>query len=237
MINTSKKQLAVLVDPDFCQDNYIETLINYANQDLIDIFLVGGSLISNKIEDVTIKLKTRTNKKIVLFPGSLFQITDKADAILLLSLISGRNAEFLIGNHVIAAQFLRKSNLQIIPTGYILIESGKTTSVEYISNTKPIPADKIDIVISTALAGEMLGLKMIYLEAGSGANTNVGVELIRKVKQNITIPLIVGGGINNIETFENVINAGADVIVVGTAFEKNVKLIEEFSKKLKSKNI
>jgi len=237
LINSTKKQLAVLVDPDFVQNDYLETLINFANQNLIDFFLVGGSLISNKIENITIKLKTETNKKVVLFPGSLFQITDKADAILLLSLISGRNPEYLIGNHVIAAQFLKKSKLEIIPTGYILIESGKTTSVEYISNTKPIPADKIDIVISTAMAGEMLGLKMIYLEAGSGANTNIGTELIRKVKENITIPIIVGGGINSIKTFESVIDAGADIIVVGTAFEKNVQLITEFSKILQLKNI
>jgi putative glycerol-1-phosphate prenyltransferase len=227
------KKLAVLIDPDKSDKLYISKIIEYANKDFIDFLLVGGSLINQNIDEITSKLKEQTKKPVILFPGSILQITNNADAIFLLSLISGRNPDFLIGNHVISAQFLKKSNLEIIPTGYILIESGKTTSVEYISNTKPIPSDKIDIIISTALAGEMLGLKMIYLEAGSGAENNIGLQTIKRVKQNISIPLIVGGGINNPEKIKNILQAGADMIVVGTAFEKNPDLIPEFYNTIK----
>jgi len=230
------KKLAVLIDPDNFEENYISKLVNFANKNLIDFFLVGGSIINQNINKITNHLKNHTKIPVVLFPGSLMQITENADAILLLSLISGRNPDFLIGNHVVAAQFLKKSKLEIIPTGYILIESGKTTSVEYMSNTKPIPADKTDIAISTAIAGEMLGLKTIYLEAGSGANNTVNKHLISKVKQNISIPLIVGGGINNCEILKSIIDAGADIVVVGTAFEKNPDLVTDFSKIIKNTN-
>jgi putative glycerol-1-phosphate prenyltransferase len=149
------------------------------------------------------------------------QITDKADAILLLSLISGRNAEYLIGNHVVAAPLLKKSGLEIISTGYILVDGGKHTSVEYMSQTSPIPADKPDIVVATAMAGEMLGNDMTYLEAGSGAEFPVPSKTIREVKNNISIPLIVGGGIRTPEDLKNVYNAGADIAVVGSAIEKS----------------
>jgi len=229
ILNIKKKKLAVLIDPDNFEEKYISKLINFANQNLIDFFLVGGSLVNEYISKITNYLKSKTKTPVVLFPGSLMQITENADAIFLLSLISGRNADFLIGNHVVAAQFLKKSKIEIIPTGYILIESGKTTSVEYISNTKPIPSDKIDIAVSTAIAGEMLGLKSIYLEAGSGADNSINSQLISKVKQNISIPLIVGGGIKSSEVLQKTINAGADIVVVGTAFEKNPDLVKEFS--------
>ena len=166
-------------------------------------------------------LKQKSKIPIILFPGNVLQITPRADAILLLSLISGRNPEYLIGNHVIAAPILKKTDLEIIPTAYILIENGRTTSVEYMSNTKPIPADKVDLTVATAMAGEMLGHKLVYLEAGSGALETVNTEMIREVRKQINIPLIVGGGIHTPEQISNIYRAGADMVVVGTAIEKD----------------
>ena len=228
-IQKSKKtQLAVLIDPDKFSVKSLNKIANYAEKSLIDFIFVGGSITHSNIEKSIITLKQKTTKPIILFPGNIMQISNKADAILFLSLISGRNSELLIGNHVISAKFLKKSKLEVIPTGYILIESGKTTSVEYISNTKPIPADKPDIATSTAIAGELLGLKLIYLEAGSGAKNTINTKMISEVKKNISIPLIVGGGIKTKENFIAAKNAGADVIVVGTAIEKNISIIEEF---------
>jgi putative glycerol-1-phosphate prenyltransferase len=157
------------------------------------------------------------------------QISKSADAILLLSLISGRNADLLIGQHVIAAPLLKSSHLEIIPTGYMLIESGTQTAASYISNTLPIPSQKDDIAMSTAMAGEMLGLNLIYLDAGSGAKNSVSEAMIRKVKSNINIPLIVGGGINTPAKAIKACEAGADLIVVGNAIEKNARLIKDIS--------
>ncbi len=234
MFDIKEQKLAVLVDPDFQDSEYMQKLIYYANKNMIDYFFVGGSLISNNIADTVLFLKQQTSTKVILFPGSIYQITEHADAILLLSLISGRNPDFLIGNHVIAAQYLKQSGLKIIPTGYILVESGTTTSVEYISNTKPIPADKPDILISTALAGEMLGLHAIYLEAGSGAQRSIGNKMILQLKKNISIPLIVGGGIKDCLSFRSVMEGGANVIVVGTALERNPDLIINFYNILKN---
>jgi phosphoglycerol geranylgeranyltransferase len=172
-------------------------------------------------------LKEHSAVPVILFPGNVLQISPRADGILLLSLISGRNPEFLIGNHVIAAPILRKTNLEIIPTGYILIENGRTTSVEYMSNTKPIPADKIDLAVATAMAGEMLGHKLIYLEAGSGARDQVNARMIREVRSQISIPLVVGGGIENGEQIRDAYRAGADIIVVGSAIEKGAGGLEK----------
>jgi putative glycerol-1-phosphate prenyltransferase len=193
-----------------------------------DLFLIGGSLVSVEIENVILNIKKHTDKPVVIFPGSLLQISPAADALLLLSLISGRNPEYLIGNHVVAAPYLKKMRMDVIPTGYILIENNHTSSVEYISNTKPIPAHKHDIVMATAIAGEMLGHKLIYLESGSGASNPVSYELIDKVKSNISIPLIIGGGIKSKTEVENTFKAGADIVVVGNAIEKNVELLMEF---------
>jgi putative glycerol-1-phosphate prenyltransferase len=173
---------------------------------------------------------------VILFPGSIFQISDKADGILLLSLISGRNPDLLIGNHVIAAPILKKTSLEIISTGYMLIDGGNKTSVEYMSNTKPIPSDKADIAAATEFAGELIGNKLIYLEAGSGAKNHVNENLIKEVKKSINIPLIVGGGISDIKKLDKICKAGADIIVTGTAFEKNSGLIKAFSKKIHSFN-
>lgn len=219
----TKKMFAILVDPDKHDRESIRGIGKLAGKDTVDFILVGGSLVSGSVDETVGVLKDSTELPVILFPGNVLQISPRADGILLLSLISGRNPEFLIGNHVIAAPVLRKTNLEIIPTGYILIENGRTTSVEYMSNTKPIPADKIDLAVATAMAGEMLGHKLIYLEAGSGAKENVNSGMIREVRSKISIPLIVGGGIHTPEQIRETYSAGADIIVVGSAIEAGAK--------------
>jgi phosphoglycerol geranylgeranyltransferase len=217
----TRKLFAILVDPDKHDEASLQQLTGLVNDSAIDFILVGGSLVSGSVDDTVHALKGKTKLPILLFPGNVLQISPHADGILFLSLISGRNPEFLIGNHVIAAPVLKKLNLEVIPTGYILIENGRTTAVEYVSNTKPIPADKIDLTVATAMAGEMLGHKMLYLEAGSGALKPVNSGMIREVKKNTTIPLIVGGGIHTAEQVRMIYEAGADIIVVGTVLEDN----------------
>lgn len=227
-LNADKKQIAVLIDPDKTDTKKLKKLIDAASKANIDFFLVGGSLLlKNSLEEIIVFIKKNSKKKVYLFPGNPTQISDKADGILLLSLISGRNADLLIGNHVQAAPLLKQSKLQIISTGYMLIESGTQTTVSYISNTTPIPANKPEIAACTALAGEQLGLKCIYLEAGSGAQNVVNKETIQAVKKMIKIPLIVGGGIRNKEQIETAFNAGADIVVIGTAIENNLNFLEE----------
>ncbi len=224
------KQLAVLVDPDKTEPKGLEQLCNSAVKNNIDYFFVGGSLITNgSIAECVTVIKKCCNIPVVLFPGNVEQIDAQADAILFLSLISGRNAELLIGKHVTAAPILKEINLETIATGYMLIESGNVTTVQYISNTKPIPHDQDDIAVSTAMAGEMLGLKLIYLEAGSGALRPVTESMIAKVKQNISVPLVVGGGIRTAEKLIDSFAAGADVIVVGNALEKEPTLLNELA--------
>jgi len=219
--NPSSKKIAVLIDPDKYNHNSLLKTLEICAKCLVDFIMVGGSLVSDPLDNLLSVIKKNSPLPIVLFPGSLLQISNKADAILLLSLISGRNPEFLIGNHVIAAPILKKSKLEIIPTGYMLIESGKTTSVQYISNTNPIPPDKLDLAVATAIAGEITGLKTIYLEAGSGAINHVPANMISAVKKNISIPLIVGGGIKNHQQLENIFNAGANIAVIGNSLENN----------------
>ena len=228
-LKKGKKLFTLLIDPDNHTDNSLIELIKTANKSNVDLIFVGGSLLNNAIDHSVELIKKNTKIPVILFPGSLLQITPKADGILLLSLISGRNPDLLIGNHVIASAHIKHSKLEVLPTGYILIEGGKSTSVEYMSNTRPIPSDKIDIAIATALAGEMLGLRYIYLEAGSGANNSINYNLIKGVKENINIPLIVGGGIKTTEYVKSAIEAGADIIVVGTAIEKNCKILPELT--------
>ncbi len=228
ILASKKTMLAALIDPDKYNPENICKIISAANNSLIDLIFVGGSLIQTGVDEIIKQIKEKTKIPVLIFPGSVLQISKKADGMLLLSLISGRNPEFLIGNHVIAARFIKKCNFEVIPTGYIIIESGKTTSVEYISNTKPIPYNKYDIAVSTAIAGELLGLKMIYLEAGSGAKLKINTKMISEVKKNISIPLIVGGGINSKADFIKAKNAGANIVVIGTAFEKNISLLEQF---------
>ena len=172
-------------------------------------------------------LKEYCSAPVILFPGNQFMIPKNADGLLLLSLISGRNAELLIGKHVLAAPFLKTCDFGILPTGYMLIENGHGTAVSYMSNTTPIPAEQDDIALCTAIAGELLGLQLIYMDAGSGAENPVSLRMIKKVRQNISIPLIIGGGIRNAKQAKDIAEAGADVVVVGNAIEKNPSLVTE----------
>lgn len=226
-IALQKKLIAVLIDPD--KFNFETNFNNWKLLDnACDIVLVGGSiLVSGSMDETITNLKKVTRKPIFIFPGNYIQVSAEADGIFLLSLISGRNPDFLIGQHVLSAPILKKSTIEIIPTGYILIDGGKITSVSYISNTTPIPNNKPEIATCTAMAGELLGLKQIYLEAGSGSITPVNVEMIKQVKKNISIPLIVGGGLNSIDKIDACFKAGADMIVVGSAIEDDIEFLKE----------
>lgn len=215
------KLFSLLIDPEKYSEASLIRTVKAAEIAEIDFYLVGGSIISDKIDGSIDIIKRYTEKPVLIFPGSLLQISTQADGILLLSLISGRNPEYLIGNQVIAAPYLKQSGLEVISTGYMLIESGTTSSVEYVSNTKPIPSGKTDLAVATAIAGEMLGHKLIYLEAGSGAHATVKPTLIEAVKKNINIPLMVGGGIRRKDDVIRMYDAGADVVVVGNAVEEN----------------
>jgi phosphoglycerol geranylgeranyltransferase len=231
----NRKSLAVLLDPDKVNMDTFEDFLRKCIQNEVDFFFVGGSLItSNIMSEMIERIKHITKIPTIIFPGNSLHIEPSADAILLLSLISGRNPEYLIGQHVIAAPMLCKSGLEILPTGYILVDSGRQTTVSYISNTTPIPHDKTDIAVCTALAGEMLGMKLIYLDGGSGAMNPVSQKMINKVRKEINCPLIVGGGINTVEKAYNALEAGADVIVIGNAFEKNPELLTEIANAVKS---
>jgi len=222
--------LALLVDPDKVDgSSKLDELIHYLLNSKVDIILVGGSLIFSSIEDIVVALKQATDKPVVIFPGLSSHFTPKADAILFLSLLSGRNPDFLIGNQVHAAIPIMKSGVEVISTAYILVDGGKTTSVEYMSNTMPIPANKPDIALATAAAAQLLGFKMIYLEAGSGALNHVPKDVIRLVKKNVNLPIMVGGGIKTEENLFDVLDAGADIVVVGTAFEEELGLINRFA--------
>ncbi len=233
----NKKALAVLIDPDKIDDGTFFAFLEAAKASDVDLFFVGGSLILDyKIDKVIAAIRERTTIPVVLFPGNSLHIEPGADAILLLSLISGRNPELLIGQHVAAAPLLKRSGLEILPTGYILVESGKLTTVAYISNTIPVPSDKPEVAACTALAGEMLGLRYTYLDAGSGAQYPVSPEIIRAVRKTVSGPIIVGGGINSYERAESALEAGADLIVVGNAFEENPGLLEDISHCVKSFN-
>ena len=231
---TGKKSIAVLLDPDKVEDpSRILPLINLANENCIDLFFVGGSLITTtSLSEVVRKIKQHVTIPVVLFPGNSIQIDPAADALLFLSLISGRNPELLIGQHVVAAPIIRNTNLEVIPTGYMLINSGKLTSVAYISNTMPIPEDKYSLAASTAMAGEMLGLQCIYMDAGSGADKEITPKMIASVRKVVKVPLIVGGGINTAQKAFNALNAGADMIVIGNALEKNPELLIEISERV-----
>jgi putative glycerol-1-phosphate prenyltransferase len=231
-VNTGKKLFAVLIDPDKYDSNKIIEKIISAKADFI---MVGGSLLTNgNFEKCIHSIKSKCNIPILIFPGNTLQISKNADAMLLLSLISGRNPDLLIGNHVIAAPQLKSSKLQLLPTGYMLIDSGKQTSALYMSNTNPIPYNKADIAMCTAMAGEMLGLKMIYMDAGSGADKPVSSSMIAEVKKAISIPLVVGGGINSEKKAKEACKAGADIIVVGNAIEKNSSLIKKIANTIHS---
>jgi putative glycerol-1-phosphate prenyltransferase len=225
-----RKFFAVLIDPDKYDRKGLESVVSLAGENRADFILVGGSLLTYDHLDETIRtIREESSIPVILFPGSIMQINERADALLLLSLISGRNADLLIGKHVIAAPYLRKSGLEVLPTGYMLIESGPLTTAQYISNTIPIPRQKDDIAVCTAMAGEMLGLKLIYMDAGSGAEMPIPATMIRKVKESISIPLVVGGGIRTAEQAMESCSAGADMIVVGNAIEKNPDVIKDIA--------
>lgn len=223
--------MAVLVDPDKINHlGQLDSLLRLATENCVDYFFVGGSLITTtNLTEVIRCIKQNVSIPVVLFPGSALQLDPHADAILFLSLISGRNPDLLIGQHVAAAPILKSSNLEILPTGYMLINSGRTTSVAYISNTTPIPEDKYSLAACTAMAGEMLGLKLIYLDAGSGAEREVNTKMINAVRKSVNVPLIVGGGINTPQKATRALEAGADLIVIGNALEKNPDLLISIS--------
>jgi phosphoglycerol geranylgeranyltransferase len=229
-----KKSIAVLVDPDKAEDPArLLHLINLASENCVDYFFVGGSLVTSaNLSEVVRRIKENVTLPVVLFPGNAIQVEASADAILFLSLISGRNPELLIGQHVVAAPIIRNTRLEVIPTGYMLINSGKITSVAYISNTMPIPDDKYSVAASTAMAGQMLGLQMIYIDAGSGAEREISARMIGAVRKSVSIPLIVGGGINSARKAISALEAGADMIVIGNALEKDPDLLTEVSEKV-----
>lgn len=218
----NKKLLAILLDPDKIDWNTIVTLIDKIKESPATHIFIGGSQVENNcITELILKIKENCVLPILLFPGNPSQISSEADGILFLSLLSGRNPDYLIEHQVNAVPILKQTNLEIISTGYLLIESGTKTAVERVSNTKPLDRDNSDYVLQTAQAGEMLGNKLIYLEAGSGAKQAVPLEMIQLVAQNIKIPLLVGGGITDLQGIQNAYQAGADLVVIGTAFENN----------------
>ncbi|GAB4316431.1 MAG: geranylgeranylglyceryl/heptaprenylglyceryl phosphate synthase [Bacteroidales bacterium] len=221
-LSGGKKQIAVLVDPDKYSAGRLIDLATLAQGSGVSWFFVGGSLLTGGVVEETIRvLKNHSDIPVIIFPGDLLQIHPGADGILLLSLISGRNPELLIGKHVVAAPYLKRSGLEILPTGYMLIDSGSATTALYMSNSLPIPSGKPEIAASTAMAGEMLGLKLIYMDGGSGAEVPVPVNMVETVRKAIDIPLIVGGGIRDAEAARERFAAGADVIVVGNAIEED----------------
>jgi len=229
--HNGKKQFAVLIDPDKVNAGSVSRLVKIAVEAGVDYFFVGGSLvISNFVQ----MIKKECKVPVVLFPGSPGQVSKYADALLYLSLISGRNPELLIGQHVVSAPAVRQSGLEVIPTGYMVIDGGAPTTVSYISNAAPLPSDKNDIAICTAMAGEMLGMKLIYMDAGSGAKRPIAESMIADVAENINVPLIIGGGIKDPEKAYLNCKSGADLIVVGNAFEKDTSLIKEIASAIHS---
>ncbi|MBI1185105.1 geranylgeranylglyceryl phosphate synthase family protein [bacterium] len=215
-----EKVFAALIDPDKLPAHEVHLKKQAFASTGIDLLLVGGSLVNQpKIDDLVLALKENFEQPVYLFPGSPVQFCHRADGLLFLSLISGRNADLLIGRHVEIAPTLKASTMEIVPTGYMLVNDGRATSASYISNTLPIPATKWDIALATAQAGELLGLQCIYMDAGSGADEHIPLKTIEKVAQGIDIPLIVGGGIKTAAQREAIWKAGADMVVVGSALE------------------
>ena len=233
-----KKKLAILIDPDKIRLGKLDQIIDLSVRCRADYFFIGGSLLVNSQLDHCLQLiRQRCQIPLILFPGSSYQVSNKADAILFLSLVSGRNPDLLIGQHVIAAPYLKLSTLEVLPTGYMLIDGGVGTTVQYMSNTSPIPSNKTDIAVCTAMAAEMLGLKMIFMDAGSGALRPINAEMIAAVRGAVSIPLIVGGGIRSAEKVKENLEAGADVIVMGNAFEHDPSLMIDISATIHSHNV
>lgn len=233
-----KKKLAVLIDPDKMRMGKLDQIIDLSVRCHVDYFFIGGSLLVNSQLDQCLQMiRQRTHIPMILFPGSSYQLSHKADALLFLSLVSGRNPDLLIGQHVIAAPYIKLSSLEVLPTGYMLIDGGVGTTVLYMSNTSPIPANKADIAVCTALAAEMLGLKLIFMDAGSGATKPISAEMIAAVRGAVSIPLIIGGGIRSADKVEENLKAGADVIVMGNAFEHDPSLMIDISAAIHTHNV
>jgi phosphoglycerol geranylgeranyltransferase len=234
----NQKSFAVLVDPDKATPARLAALLEQMQDARVDYVFVGGSLVvSNRLDETVLYLKKASRLPIILFPGSPSQLSKHADGLLYLSLISGRNPELLIGQHVLSATAVRQSGLEILPTGYMVIDGGAPTTVSYISNTAPLPADKSEIALCTALAGEMLGLKLIYMDAGSGAKRPIAENMIAEVAAAIEIPLIVGGGIKDPEKAYRNARAGADLIVVGNAIEEDPSVLREMAEAIHAVSI
>jgi phosphoglycerol geranylgeranyltransferase len=235
---TRRKSFALLIDPDKVDPKKTDILVELATSARVDYLFVGGSLVvSDQLDQVVQQIKAQCKIPVILFPGTPSQVSPFADALLYLSLISGRNPELLIGQHVISAPFVRKSGLEIISTGYMVIDGGAPTTVSYISNALPIPADKNEIALCTAMAGEMLGMKMIYMDAGSGARRPISTDMIERVAGSIEIPLLIGGGIQDPEKVYLNAKAGADLIVVGNAIEKDPSLLSDMAAALHSVSV
>jgi putative glycerol-1-phosphate prenyltransferase len=228
-INQGEKLLAVLIDPDKIDLQNLQMTINkLITTSAVTHIFVGGSIVEENITDTLVEaIKEHTNLPVLLFPGDVSQISEKADALLFLSLISGRNPEYLINKQVEAVTKLRKTNLDVIPTGYILVESGNESAVQVVSKTLPLSRGNVQHIVDTAKAGELLGMKLIYLEAGSGALHPINNEIICSVKEELNLPLIVGGGIRTKEQLDNAFQSGADMIVIGTAFEEDESFFDK----------
>jgi len=227
LLKSKQKQIAILIDPEkyHSEVKLLELVakINLLNPSFI---FVGGSTVNvTDFKSCFSILKENTSIPLVIFPGSHIQIDQKADAILFLSLISGRNPDFLIGHQVQAAHKLKQLDIEIIPTAYMLIDGGKNSSVAYVSQTSPIPADQISIAVNTAIAGELMGMKAVFMDAGSGAINSVSTTMITEVSNNISVPLIIGGGLKTVNEIENVLNAGASVAVIGNKIEENIDFL------------
>ena len=232
---TGKKLFALLIDPDKIMMGKLTSTIEIAEKANVDFIFIGGSLVvTSKLDEIILHIKKETSIPLVIFPGNPSQVSRYADGLLYLSLISGRNPDLLIGQHVVSVPMVRESGLEVISTGYMLIDGGEPTSISYISNTTPIPSNKNEIAVCTALAGEMLGMKTIYMDAGSGAKTPITESMIKAVASQIKIPLIIGGGIREPENAYLNCKAGADMIVVGNAIEKDNGLIIEMASAIKA---
>jgi len=233
--SVGQKSFGLLIDPDKVDDEKMDRLVSLSIEAKVDYFLIGGSLvISDYLDNCITQIKKRCTIPTLLFPGSASQVTPLADGLLYLSLISGRNPDLLIGQHVVSATTVKKSGLEIMSTGYMVVDGGAPTTVSYISNATPLPADKDDIAMCTAMAGEMLGMKLIYMDAGSGAKRPITEAMIERVAQNISVPLIIGGGITHPEKAYLNCKAGADMIIIGNAIEKDPSLITEMASAIHS---
>jgi len=227
-IYKGEKLLAILIDPDKMKVEAISDFLKKVNLSIATHIFVGGSEVEeNQTESIVLEVKKHTKLPVVLFPGDVSQISKDADSVLFLSLISGQNPDYLIGKHVEAVSKLKDTKLEVIPTGYVLIENGKETSVQRVTKTKPLKRKPIQRIVDTAKAGELLGMKLIYLEAGSGATHPITPEIISRVKNELQIPLVVGGGIRSKQQLNEAYNSGADLVVIGTAFEENQQFFDE----------